>query len=310
MTPARRSPRPTAPTRAALGGAVAFGLVLAAGGPGAHGQVPAGHHRLIETRTGAPWRLTAGRYGQATDIAAAPDGTLYVLDAVNAAVHVVGADGAARAVWRVPDVADRRLVSVDREDAGTLVVLSTCRGCRPLSRVDRLSTDGAAIAQLPLEERYGDVGAHPDGRLFLTRPVDAYRLPDPTPAVDIYGADGTYVASLRDPLMALPQRVDIGPDGVVHVLQTVPPPPRTGGGGGGRPGPPGPERRPGVCAAAGRARERGARRRRGRVRRPVRGGADGRDPVPGVLVFNPDLTLRRLIPSTAASTSPPARTWR
>ncbi|MEO8083618.1 MAG: VWA domain-containing protein [Ardenticatenales bacterium] len=293
MTPQRTAPRsaaaprPTRPRRGALAAAAAIGLMWATGGAGVHGQVAStGHHRLIETRTGVAWRLTAGRYGQATDIAAAADGTLFVLDAVNGAVHVVGADGAARAVWRVPDTADRRLVALDLEAGGDLVVLSTCRGCSAPSRVDRLTVDGAPVVQLPLEERYTDVGAHPDGRLFLTRPVDAYRLADTTPAVDIYGGDGVYEASLRDPQMSLPQRVDIGADDVVHVLQTVPPPPRTGGGGGGRPPAPGP---------SGRGRPIDP------ALRPPNAASDGieqtvADPVPGVLVFNADLTLRRVIP--------------
>jgi len=248
--------------------ATLFALLLAPHEP-ASGQtvVPSGHHRLIATRTAAPWHLTAGRYGNATDIAAAPDGTLYVLDAVNAAVHVV-AGGTPRAVWRVPDAADRSLLAVDFAPDGTLVVLSSCPNCRPLARIDRLTVDGAVRAQLPLDERYRDIAAHPDGRLFLTRPTEAFRLNEPEPAVDIYTADGGYVSSLRDPMMVLPQRVDIAPDGTVHVLHTIPPPPRSGGGGGGRPLPPGPS---GVDQA------------------PT-------EPVSGVIVFAPDLSRQRVIP--------------
>lgn len=276
MSPAR----PDRQRLGALCAALAAGAALALGGDApAVGQTGAGgHHRLVATRERVPWRLTAGRYGQATDIAAGPDGTLYVLDALNAAVHVTAADGRPRGVWRVPGAENRRLRSIDFEAGGTLALLSTCTNCRPLSRVDRLTTDGAAVAALPLDERYTDVAAHPDGALFLTRPAEAMNLPAFESAVDRYSGTGAFVASLRVDLMALPQRVDIGPDGVVHVLQTVPPPPRSGGGGGGgRPPGPGPS-----GAADGAA--------------PLGADQAPAEPVPGVLVFRADLSFDRLIP--------------
>ncbi len=282
-------PRPGRPRAGALCAALAAAAALTlAGGAPAAAQPANGHHRLVATRTAVPWQLTAGRYGQATDIAAGPDGALYVLDAVNGAVHVTDADGRPRAVWRVPDADVRRLRSIDFEAGGTLALLSTCQNCRPLSRVDRLTTAGAPVAALPLDERYVDIAAHPDGGLFLTRPGEAQLLAEFEPAVDRYTGAGAYVASLRDALMALPQRVDIGPDGVVHVLQTVPPPPRSGGGGGGG-RPPGPG--PSGGAAADDAGDAARLAPAGALQAPAEP-----EPVPGVLVFRADLTLDRLIP--------------
>ena len=300
MSAGARSAKPRFVTRLCV--ATLFAALLAPNEP-ASGQtvVPSGHHRLIATRTAEPWHLTAGRYGNATDIAAAPDSTLYVLDAVNAAVHVV-AGGTPRTVWRVPDAADRSLLAIDFAPDGTLVVLSSCPNCRPLARIDRLAVDGAVRAQMSLDERYRDIAAHPDGRLFLTRPTEAYRLNELEPAVDIYTPDGGYVSSLRDPMMVLPQRVDIAPDGTVHVLHTIPPPPRSGGGGGGgRPLPPGPsgvfgEGRPSNVVDAAPETTLGTAVDTAPDDAPDGVAQAPTEPVSGVIVFAPDLSRQRVIP--------------
>ena len=62
-------------------------LALAWGAPipGVQAAGPVVAYRLAETWSDAPWTLQPGHYRDAFDIASAPDGTLYMLDARSAA---------------------------------------------------------------------------------------------------------------------------------------------------------------------------------------------------------------------------------
>ena len=55
-------------------------------------------YRLVDHWANERWQLTAGRFSEAADISSAPDGTIYVLDTTQAAIHVLERDGTPRAV--------------------------------------------------------------------------------------------------------------------------------------------------------------------------------------------------------------------
>lgn len=222
-------------------------------------------YRLDDTLGSVPWTLTAGRYASALDVSSADDGTTYVLDGDQAAVHVLAADGRPLAVWRLPEpAADRTPVALDVGADGRVYVLTLCEGCFEASAVDRLTGDGVIESRFAFGERYEDVAVRADGRLYLVRPDESRNGPEPLPAVDVFDLAGNWLEAVRDDAMAVPIRADIAADGNLYVLHTVPRPPTPGGGRGGR----GPLPPPGPSAAGPDAQA------------PA-------DPVSGVLRFDP-----------------------
>lgn len=230
------------------------------------------NYRLLDTWSEVPWTLTAGRYGEVADIGSGPDGGLFVLDAYHRAVHVLAPDGSPQDVFPLPTPIQAEL-SPNRLDAGadgTLHVLWTsCERCRPVSQLDRLRPDGAAIDSFAWSERYADVAVRADGRIYLPRAIESETLG--APAVDVFGADGSWLESIRPPEMANPIRADLEAGGNLYVLQEVTPPatPRPGGGGGPR-ATPGPSRSDPIDQAP--------------------------QPIPGVLLFAPDHGYLETVP--------------
>src|SRR5262245_929726 len=55
--------------------------------------------RLVATWAERPWRLQAGAFAEAVDVALGPDGSRWVLDARQSAIHRLAADGTPRAIW-------------------------------------------------------------------------------------------------------------------------------------------------------------------------------------------------------------------
>jgi Mg-chelatase subunit ChlD len=252
----------------------------AAAAPAAQPTVPnpLSTYTLVDTWSEVPWVLTAGRYGDVTDISSAPDGTRYVLDAYHAAIHVLAADGRPERVFELSSPALRDLdpARLDVGADGMLRVLynRSCTRCDPLSQLDRLTPEGNWLDALVASERYVDVGVRPDGRVYLARSAESSTL-GPA-AVDVLDASGLILESLQPPELASPIRVDVATDGTVYVLQdvVVPAVPNPGGGGGPRPTP-GPSKQ---------------------LLPPLRVDQQAADPIPGVVIFAPDHAYRETVP--------------
>jgi len=177
-----------------------------------------------------------GRFGDVADIGSAPDGALYVLDRAQDALHVFAADGAPRAWWPNPapdaDGGAWRWVRLDVGFDGRPYVLG--RGSfaggpmQPAEirwRVDVLGADGMVQARHLLgtvgQERYVDLAARADGRVYLTRTSgNVARLG--TYAIDILKPDGTKEAPLVPPQFTIPLNLDIAADGTLYVVDQFP----------------------------------------------------------------------------------------
>lgn len=241
----------------------------------------------VDTWGNAPWRLTAGRYGHAADIAVAPDGTAFVLDRRHQAVHVLAPDARARAVFRLAAPDDGRTWTARRIDAGpdgdVYVLSSAPDDGRYVSTVARLAPDGRVRARFGADLDYNDVAVGPDGRIYLTRaqsataatPPPRERPPPTKGGVDVLDASGRRSATLDDRPLFFPVGVDVGPDGTVYVVNRLPNP------GGSDPGPvptPLPSWRP----------------------TGPRAPADAPAPVAGVVVYAADHAYRHTVPFNAA----------
>lgn len=169
--------------------------------------------------------------GHAADVTAAPDGSLYVLDRRNRAVHGLTPFAAARSVQVIPPELLSGSWEPRRIDAGPqglfLLALSL-----EASRVIRLDAPGGPRLAFELPLRYNDLACLPAGDLLLSRAVQRDG-PTPLPrdqraavqgGVDRYQVDGLLVGELpREPL-AQPIGVDAAPDGRIFVINRVPVP--------------------------------------------------------------------------------------
>ena len=183
-------------------------------------------YRLKETWSDVPWDLTAGRFGEATDISSAPDGTTVVLDGGNAALHVLDDDDIARYVFHVPSAAagySPTRVDVGRD--GDARVLSTRQSDG--SRIERVTASGRLEAGFDRGEIYVDVAVRSNGWIYLVRQEESPQLGEP--GVDVFDGSGIYLETIRPEAMDLPLRVDVALDGTVYVLHevVVPTPPRS-----------------------------------------------------------------------------------
>jgi len=243
-------------------------------------------YALADTWSDVPWEPAAGRYGRVRDISSAPDGTIYVLDAGHAFIHVLAPDGSPRRLIRMPDTVDGEgntwlPCQLDVGFDGRLYLLSkqiddaTYCGYGA-SRVDRLAPDGRLQAHIDIDpdqrSLYADIGVHPDGRLYLSRFGEAgadISLNTPR-AVDVFGAAGDLQVSLSPPELALPLAIDVAADGSAYVVNRVP---DMGSGG---PSGPVPTPRPSLAGDG-----------------PAQGPAG---PIEGVLIFEPDHRYRETVP--------------
>jgi Mg-chelatase subunit ChlD len=263
-------------------------------------------YKLVDRWANERWKLTPGRFSEAADISSAPDGTIYVLDTTQPAIHVLERDGTPRAVLPIdtgdPDGSGgwipRRLdVGFD----GDLYLLSDSN--RPLdggiypSRVERLTPGGQATMLLVVgalvPRAYVDIAVRPDGRIYLSRAGlgNPYiEWPGPTPAptggprpdnsVEVFTRAGTYLASLAPPEMALPGNLDVDADGTIYVINRVPSPwgePPPGATVTPRPSLADPPRRPGADPAAAPAQA---------TAQPT--ATPPPDRIEGVIIFAPD----------------------
>lgn len=230
-------------------------------------------YRLVADWTQVPWRLTAGRYGEAVDISSAPDGSVYVLDKRHGALHVVDVDGSPQRVFRVPGLARPYVAqSVDVATDGTLWVLSGIAGRGGgTSRLDHLSPEGVGLDSFDTgDEVYGDVAVRDDGRIYATRARDSDALG--RRGVDVYDRQGQLLETISPPELDLPRRVDVAADGTVYILQDifVPAPPQAT---------PGPRPTPGPSGAHDGS-----------------GPSQAAQPVAGVLIASGDHVYRETVP--------------
>ncbi len=257
-------------------------------------------YRLVDTWRKAPWALTAGRFGETADISSGPDGTVYILDARYAVVHVLDPEGRPKGLFAVPQSAGTgEFWSPLRLDAGfdgvvhVLVRGPFMRGGVFPHRVERYTPDGRLVDFFDLPMRadvtvmYHDVGVRLDGRVYVSRtgpdnPFIIWPGPPPTPlppgatppdGVDVFAPDGKPSAVVATSCM--PDSLDVDRDGTLYVVNRCPaafgePP---------APGQPDPEpsgHRPGRWGAEAQA-----------VDMPKQ---------EGVAVFAPDHAFRELVP--------------
>jgi len=195
-----------------------------------------------------PWPLTAGRFGAVIDVSSAPDGTVYVLDGQNRAVHVLAPNGAPRAVFHVPYTWDGGNAWQPRRldvgfDGRLYVIVDGYRdpGGPYRTRIDRLMPSGVlehsfeVFSDVP--QAYDDIAVRSDGRIYLSRngpgsPFIQWPGPTPTPpadgspvhAVEVYGPSGRHLASLAPPELGVPGSLDVDGDGTLYVVNRVPSP--------------------------------------------------------------------------------------
>jgi Mg-chelatase subunit ChlD len=272
-------------------------------------SAPGQTYRLVDTWANAPWRLTAGRFTEASDVSSAPDGTIYVLDAYQGAIHVLAPDGTPRRVFSVPGSTPDEWVPrrLDVGFDGRVYVLSD--GQKPSStggfstRIDRLSPDGEVELRFEVgalvPQAYVDVAARSDGRIYVSRtgegnPYITWPGPTPTPdtgggrpdkAVDVFADNGVYLESLAPPELAVPGNLDVARDGTIYVVNRVPSPygdPPVG---------PDPTPRPSYAGDAPiGARASSADQQPAPTATPVV------TPIEGVLILEPDHRYRETVP--------------
>ncbi len=269
------------------------GAGAAAGTSGVAGDVQGAlRYELTATWRAEPWRLKAGYFARAADVATSPDGRrVFILDSRQWAVHVLDRDGRALAVWRVPDPdplpgADWGWV-VRRMDAapdGSLVVLlgATYRGLVVRARVQRLAADGSDLGAFERDGYHIDLAAGPDGRLYLARPYPEDPFDDGPGAVEVLDASGQLLAIMGVGVLTMPMGVDVASNGTIHVVNRVPSP-------SGQP-PPAPTPLPSGVGPLG------AGLRAGRLEAGPRQG-----PAPeGIALFGPDLAYGMTVPFVGA----------
>jgi len=318
---------------AASGPAGQAGSAVAQGpGPGSGPGAAGGYtYRLVDDWRDRPWELTAGRFGKASDISSAPDGTVYVLDNRTdagrpSAIHVLAADGTVLRAFEIPNqfLSDRRWLAqrLDVGADGTVHVLSASNlriGGVLQVLVQRLDGE-RELSRFELEVEYPasytDIAVRDDGRIYMTRtgwnpwcirpepsptpeaasrssarsagPARAYGVAQAEPpphSIDVFESDGTLVASLAPEEMAIPQAIDVDAEGSAHIVNRVP----SLCGGEPPPDEPTPTPRPSIAGADPLSRSRGSAV-------DARAAAPLADPIDGVLVLNPDHTVRETIP--------------
>lgn len=228
--------RPDAAPASAAGGGPGVATAATDAGEGRHAGGASGvAYTLAATWSEAPPRPGPGRFADAGDIAATPDGTLLVLDRHHNAVHVLGADGGPRALWPNPattvDGGNWQWVRLDTGVDGAAHVLA--RGVfakvdgppETRWRVDVLDGAGARTRGLDLgsvaPERYVDLAVHPDGRIYVTR-TNGNVVRSGTYAIDVFSPGGERLRSLVPPQLTIPINLDVAGDGTLYVVDQWP----------------------------------------------------------------------------------------
>lgn len=245
----RRSHRWAALALLGLGGPLAAGAPAASSAPfgpdlvaqasAAETTPPAGA-QVIRDLHDLPWHLQQGVFAHAADVTAAPDGTLWLLDRRQRALHRLSALAAPNAVDRLPAALLGEEWEPRRIDAGPDGLYLLALGANS-SRVLRWPAPGKAagmqiVTDLPL--RYTDVAALPGGGFLLSRasgregatPIPRDPRPQARGGVDRFSAEGRLVGSLPDEALAQAVGVDVAADGRAFVINRVPvpePPPAT-----------------------------------------------------------------------------------
>lgn len=253
--PSPRPPRAAARRRTALGLAVAGWLLLLAPGAGrllplpaaAQGQgtpppplaLEAPSYRQSAAWNEEPWRARAGHYGETADITSLPDGRLLILDRRLNALHVLDAAGEALDLWRQPDQAQDpaspwRWLRVDAGADGRLHVLSRAQlpatesePAQVAWRVDHLDGSGRRVGDIELApvapQRYVDVAARADGRIYLVRTDgNVASRGDIAYGIEVYGATGDLLETLVPPQFTIPLTLDLDAEGRLYVVDQFP----------------------------------------------------------------------------------------
>lgn len=185
------------------------------------------------------WQARAGHFGETGDISALPDGRLIVLDRRLNALHELDAEGRALDLWQNPDhKADPespwRWQRLDAGADGRLHVLSRSEtggsDGQPRTvrwQLDHLDGSGRRIGAIDLgsvsPERYVDVAARADGRLYLVRTNgNVASRGDISYGIDVFGATGEKQETLNPSQFTIPLTLDIASDGSLYVVDQFP----------------------------------------------------------------------------------------
>lgn len=193
-------------------------------------------YRLVETLGAETWEAAAGRFGDAADLASAPDGRIFVLDRRQNALHIMAADGRPLARVSAPIEAPWRWIRLDMAPDGRPLLLARGAFADEAGgpdilryRLDVLS--GAAALQrsldlgAPAPERYIDLAASPDGRAYLVRTNgNVASRGNIRYAVDILSIDGDAETrtSWTPDLLYIPLEIEIGADGRIYLIDQFP----------------------------------------------------------------------------------------
>jgi len=185
------------------------------------------------------WHAQPGHYAETGDITTLPDGRIFILDRRLNALHELDATGRPVDLWLNPDLqADPsspwRWQRLDAGADGQLHVLSRAdtvagEGAPHVIRwqLDHLDGSGRRLGAIDLgtvsPERYVDVAARADGRLYLVRTNgNVASRGDISYGIDIFSATGQKLETLTPPQFTIPLTLDLGPDGSLYVVDQFP----------------------------------------------------------------------------------------
>jgi len=182
-------------------------------------------YELVDTWSNVPWQAAPGHLASVVDIASAPGGTTYVLDAAHRAIHVFDAAEAPIARWTIAQP-----LAAQRLDAGADGGLAVLGGRGPRQAVQVLAADGTVRSTFDppstTDTTYADIARFPDGRVALLAPA-----PDGGTGnrVDVFDARGLREARIDlDGLFApdacarlIAKAADVEPGGRLYIATGV-----------------------------------------------------------------------------------------
>jgi len=185
------------------------------------------------------WQARPGHFAETGDITTLPDGRLIILDRRLNALHELDAEGHPLDLWANPDhksdsASPWRWQRLDAGADGRLHVLSRAEtgGTAGTPRVvrwqlDHLDGSGRRVGAIDLgtvsPERYVDVAARADGRLYLVRTDgNVASRGDISYGIDVFSASGEKLETLTPPQFTIPLTLDLAPDGSLYVVDQFP----------------------------------------------------------------------------------------